>query len=346
MCGERRRRMRGPGWATRARRTGCSSLTTTGGGPAGGGPRSPGPRRSAGTCSPGGSGSPRPHGGTSPRCRRRSRAAFEAYASGVNAGDRGRGAAAARAVRGRAVASVALRRGVPGAARADGAVAAQAGQRGAARARRARAFARLETRPPLGSPLAVPPGGRLAPPVSRLLDDALGDVVGHLGFLAEVEPGSNAWAVSGRRTAHGGAVICNDSHRALDTPNVYWQCRVSCPDFDVAGRHVPRAAGVPALRLQRVGRVGDHPRGRRHAGPLPGAVLRRPVPDAVRLGAGRGAAASGSRCAAVRRSRCRRGRPGTGRSCTGRPDAGIALALKWTGHLPGRTAASSACSRC
>jgi len=107
------------------------------------------------------------------------------------------------------------------------------------------AFAQLETRPPVGSPLAVPPGGRLAAPVSRLLDDALGDVVGHLGFLAEVEPGSNAWAVSGRRTAHGGAVICNDSHRALDTPNVYWQCRVSCPDFDVAGATFPGLPGFP-----------------------------------------------------------------------------------------------------
>jgi penicillin amidase len=107
------------------------------------------------------------------------------------------------------------------------------------------AFARLETRPPLGSPLAVPPGGRLSAPVSRLLDDALDDVVGHLGFLAEVEPGSNAWAVSGRRTAHGGAVICNDSHRALDTPNVYWQCRVSCPDFDVTGATFPGLPGFP-----------------------------------------------------------------------------------------------------
>ena len=107
------------------------------------------------------------------------------------------------------------------------------------------AFARLETRPPTGSPLAVPPGGRLSAPVSRLLDDALDDVVGHLGFLAEVEPGSNAWAVSGRRTAHGGAVICNDSHRALDTPNVYWQCRVSCPDFDVSGATFPGLPGFP-----------------------------------------------------------------------------------------------------
>jgi len=109
----------------------------------------------------------------------------------------------------------------------------------------AAAFARLETRVPLGSPLAVPPGGRLSRPVSRLLDDALTDVVGHLGFLAEVEPGSNAWAVSGRRTAHGGAVICNDSHRALDVPNVYWQCQVSCPEFDVVGATFPGLPGFP-----------------------------------------------------------------------------------------------------
>jgi penicillin amidase len=103
------------------------------------------------------------------------------------------------------------------------------------------AFGRLETRPPLGSPLAVPPEARL----SRLVARALTDVTGHLGFLAETEPGSNAWAVSGRRTAHGGAVLCNDSHRALDTPNVYWQCRVACPDFDVTGATFPGLPGFP-----------------------------------------------------------------------------------------------------
>jgi len=103
------------------------------------------------------------------------------------------------------------------------------------------AFGLLDTRPPLGSPLTAVPDERL----SRLIDDALGDVTGNLGFLAEAEPGSNAWAVSGRRTAHGGAVICNDSHRALDTPNVYWQCRVSCPDFDVTGATFPGLPGFP-----------------------------------------------------------------------------------------------------
>ncbi|HEV3382366.1 MAG TPA: penicillin acylase family protein [Trebonia sp.] len=102
-------------------------------------------------------------------------------------------------------------------------------------------FRRLEVRPHLGSPLTVPPGGRL----SRLVDEALTDVTEHLAFLAEAEPGSNAWAVSGARTAHGGAVICNDSHRALDTPNVYWQCRVTCPDFDVTGATFPGIPGFP-----------------------------------------------------------------------------------------------------
>ena len=109
----------------------------------------------------------------------------------------------------------------------------------------AAAFQRLETRTVAGSPVAVPPDGRLTRQAAGLLDEALADVEGHLGFLAEVEPGSNAWAVSGRRTAHGGAVICNDSHRALDTPNVYWQCRVTSPDFDVTGATFPGLPGFP-----------------------------------------------------------------------------------------------------
>lgn len=102
-------------------------------------------------------------------------------------------------------------------------------------------FGRLEVRPPLGSPLTIPPGGRL----SRLAGEALAEVTEHVAFLAEAEPGSNAWAVSAARTVHGGAVICNDSHRALDTPNVYWQCRVTCRDFDVAGATFPGIPGFP-----------------------------------------------------------------------------------------------------
>ena len=105
------------------------------------------------------------------------------------------------------------------------------------------AFARLDLRSPAGSPLTVPPDGRVA----RVIAEAAEEVAAaapHLGFLAEAEPGSNAWAVSGRRTAHGGAVLCNDSHRALDAPNVYWQCHLTCPDFEVIGAAF---AGVPGF---------------------------------------------------------------------------------------------------
>jgi penicillin G amidase len=192
------------------------------------------------------------------------------------------------------------------------------------------AFARLETRPPLGSPLAVPPGGRLSAPVARLLDDALGDVVGHLGFLAEVEPGSNAWAVSGRRTAHGGAVICNDSHRALDTPNVYWQCRVSCPDFDVVGATFPGLPGFPHFGFN--GSVGW--------------AITHADADSQDLYLERFSGSGyltedGWEPADVRQERIdvRGGSPVTvsawatrhGPVVHGSPDAGIALALKWTG---------------
>jgi len=173
------------------------------------------------------------------------RAAFEAYADGINQAI----AAGARPLPGRypverwqawhSVAAFLIRHVLMGPWQAkltNAVLLARIGPR---------AFGRLETRPPLGSPIAVPPDGRLTRPVSRLLDAALDDVAGHLGFLAEVEPGSNAWAVSGRRTAHGGAVLCNDSHRALDTPNVYWQCRVTCAEFDVSGATFPGIPGFP-----------------------------------------------------------------------------------------------------
>jgi penicillin G amidase len=192
------------------------------------------------------------------------------------------------------------------------------------------AFARLETRPPLGSPLAVPPGGRLSAPVSRLLDDALGDIVGHLGFLAEVEPGSNAWAVSGQRTAHSGAVICNDSHRALDTPNVYWQCRVSCPSFDIVGATFPGLPGFPHFGFN-----GSVAWAITHAdGDTQDLYLER-------FSGSRYRTQDGWAPAELRQERInvRGGSPVTvsawatrhGPIVHGSPDSGIALALKWTG---------------
>src|ERR1035438_5060820 len=103
------------------------------------------------------------------------------------------------------------------------------------------AFRQLDIRPTLGSPLVVPPYERL----KQLTTEALDELAQHVGFLSEVESGSNAWAVSSSRTNHGGAILCNDSHRALDTPNVYWQCHVTSPDFNVIGATFPGLPGFP-----------------------------------------------------------------------------------------------------
>jgi penicillin amidase len=197
-------------------------------------------------------------------------------------------------------------------------------------------FERLESRPVAGSPVAVPPDGRLTHPVGRLLDEALPDVEGHLGFLAEVEPGSNAWAVSGRRTTHGHAVICNDSHRALDTPNVYWQCRVSCPDFDVVGATFAGLPGFPHFGFN---------------GSVSWAITHGDADTQdlylERFQGTRYLTPDGWREAEVRHERIgvRGGSPVTvpvwvtrhGPVVHGHPESGIALALRWTGtHRPNR----------
>ncbi len=56
--------------------------------------------------------------------------------------------------------------------------------------------------------------------------------------------GSNSWVVHGTRTASGKPLLCGDSHRALDTPNVYYQNHLICPEFDVIGFSF---GGVPAF---------------------------------------------------------------------------------------------------
>ncbi len=106
------------------------------------------------------------------------------------------------------------------------------------------AYATLHGRPPTGSAVILPPGGA----VRRLMETGLDDLrraAASLGFLAESEGGSNSWAVSGSRTTTGMPVLCNDSHRALDVPSVYWQVHVACPTFNVIGATFPGFPGFP-----------------------------------------------------------------------------------------------------
>jgi penicillin amidase len=56
--------------------------------------------------------------------------------------------------------------------------------------------------------------------------------------------GSNAWVVSGARTASGKPLLAGDPHRALEVPNVYHQVRLITTDISAAGFTF---AGVPGI---------------------------------------------------------------------------------------------------
>jgi penicillin G amidase len=94
-----------------------------------------------------------------------------------------------------------------------------------------------------GQPLIIPPGVDYRGPALNGLD-ALRAAKGLFDVVHDVDGGSNSWVLSGQRTATGSALLAGDPHRALDTPNVFYQNHLSCPDFDAVGLSFP---GVPAL---------------------------------------------------------------------------------------------------
>ncbi|HEY9566372.1 MAG TPA: penicillin acylase family protein [Nocardioides sp.] len=84
---------------------------------------------------------------------------------------------------------------------------------------------------------------------SKLWRQAIADRLGADGLRAiSVAPptvsGSNAYAVTGARTASGAPIIAGDPHRIFEAPNVYLQTHLSCPEFDVVGFCFPGVPGV------------------------------------------------------------------------------------------------------
>jgi penicillin amidase len=97
---------------------------------------------------------------------------------------------------------------------------------------------------PQGSLITIPPGEVYQGPPLDCLDE-LASAAAQLNWLGEVDGGSNAWVVSGARTASGLPLVAGDSHRGLDTPSVYYQMHLSCPAFRVSGHALPGMPGAP-----------------------------------------------------------------------------------------------------
>ena len=59
-------------------------------------------------------------------------------------------------------------------------------------------------------------------------DGVVEEVGGGPAIQERLVPGSNAWVVSGDRTAHGGAILANDPHLGLTAPKTFSPCMPPC----------------------------------------------------------------------------------------------------------------------
>lgn len=100
------------------------------------------------------------------------------------------------------------------------------------------------------TPLPVPPGGPArsgsGPPARPDRAPAPGGPA--LGPAAPTRPGigSNNWAVSGRLTASGHPILCNDMHLELSLPAVWYEVQLAAPGVNVRGVGFPAAPFVVA----------------------------------------------------------------------------------------------------
>lgn len=60
----------------------------------------------------------------------------------------------------------------------------------------------------------------------------------------EIQPGSNAWAISGKHTASGKPILANDPHLEFAVPSTWYMNHLQAPGLNVTGVSLP---GVPAI---------------------------------------------------------------------------------------------------
>ena len=77
--------------------------------------------------------------------------------------------------------------------------------------------------------------------VVRHLGDA---AVGLFSSEGPSTAGSNGWLIPGEHTSTGEPIVAGDPHRYIESPGVYQQIRLSCPEYDVVGLAVP---GIPGI---------------------------------------------------------------------------------------------------
>jgi penicillin amidase len=100
---------------------------------------------------------------------------------------------------------------------------------------------------PATSTVAAPPASTTAAPPASLMARVSGPrVPDALAWLDPTAPrgNSNAWVVSGRRTATGRPILANDPHLLIELPSVWYEVHLVAAGLDVQGVTVPGAPFV------------------------------------------------------------------------------------------------------
>lgn len=62
----------------------------------------------------------------------------------------------------------------------------------------------------------------------------------------DMQPGSNAWVISGAHTASGKPIVANDPHLEFSLPSIWYMVHLKCPGLHVTGVTLP---GIPLVVL-------------------------------------------------------------------------------------------------
>ncbi len=75
--------------------------------------------------------------------------------------------------------------------------------------------------------------------------DALSEVIRHTPLPQPPKyNGSNNWAVSGKKTASGNPILCNDPHLSLSLPAIWYEVQIHTPEMNVYGVSLPCTPGI------------------------------------------------------------------------------------------------------
>ena len=109
----------------------------------------------------------------------------------------------------------------------------------------------LEPAYPPAHPLTIPPGVRYDADIGA---DALRMAAAAAPFTGSsaAGQGSNAWAVSGTRTASGRPLLASDPHLLLQVPSLWYENHLSGGDIHVTGASIPGIPGVVIGHNERV----------------------------------------------------------------------------------------------